>query len=241
LSKFNAISGPSQKESKMNPLSLSEENHLKAIYQILSEQDKTEGASTNAIAERLRTKASSVTDMLQKLSEKNLLHYKKYQGVSLTSGGKKIAITVLRKHRLWEFFLVEKLKFRWDEVHDIAEQLEHIQSEELINRLDKYLSYPRFDPHGDPIPDVKGKMVHQKLIKLSEMDLNEKCRVMSVSNHGDSSALLQYLDQLRIIPGSGIQIRVRYDFDNSLSISVNRRAAIHISQEVARNILVSTL
>ena len=223
----------------MTSISLSEENHLKAIYQILSEQEKGEGASTNSIAERLCTKASSVTDMLQKLAEKKLLHYKKYQGVSLTTGGKKIAISVLRKHRLWEYFLVEKLKFGWDEVHEIAEQMEHIQSEELINRLDKYLSYPRFDPHGDPIPDVKGKIIHQKLIKLSDMDGCEKCKVMSVGNQGESAALLKYLEQMRIIPGCNIQINMRYEFDQSLSISVNRRAEIHISQEVARNILVS--
>lgn len=223
----------------MTSISLSEENHLKAIYQILSEQEKGEGASTNSIAERLCTKASSVTDMLQKLAEKKLLHYKKYQGVSLTTGGKKIAISVLRKHRLWEYFLVEKLKFGWDEVHEIAEQMEHIQSEELINRLDKYLSYPRFDPHGDPIPDVKGKIIHQKLIKLSDMDGGEKCKVMSVGNQGESAALLKYLEQMRIIPGCNIQIKMRYEFDQSLSISVNRRAEIHISQEVARNILVS--
>lgn len=223
----------------MSAISLSEENHLKAIYQILSEQAHGEGASTNAIAERLCTKASSVTDMLQKLAEKKLLHYKKYQGVSLTAGGKKIAILVIRKHRLWEYFLVEKLKFGWDEVHDIAEQMEHIQSEELINRLDKYLSYPRFDPHGDPIPDVKGKIVHQKLIKLSEVEGSEKCKVMSVGSQGESAALLQYLEQMRIIPGCNIQIKTRYEFDHSFSISVNRRAAIHISREVARNILVS--
>src|SRR5688572_12732279 len=120
-------------------ISLSEENHLKVIYQLKTEQQENDEISTNAIAERLNTKAASVTDMLKKLSEKKLLNYKKYQGVSLTAAGKKIAIAVIRKHRLWEYFLVEKLKFRWDEVHDIAEELEHIQSEELINRLDKYL------------------------------------------------------------------------------------------------------
>jgi len=230
---------PFLEKKLMQTLSLSEENHLKAIYQILSLQEKHQGASTNAIAERLGAKASSVTDMMQKLSEKKLLHYQKYRGVSLTAEGKKIALVILRKHRLWEYFLVEKLQFKWDKVHEIAEQLEHIQSEELINRLDKFLSYPRFDPHGDPIPDVKGKIIQRKLTKLSEIDSGEKCKVISVANEGENPALLQYLAQIHILPGAHIQMKQRYDFDKSVSISVNRKAAIHISFQVASNIMVS--
>ena len=134
-------------------LSFTEENDIKAIYALTKHQDK--GAATTKISEELNTKASSVTDMLGKLADKKLISHKKYQGATLTKTGLETALRIVRKHRLWEVFLVDKLHFKWDEVHDIAEQLEHIQSKELVDRLDKYLGYPKLDPHGDPIPDAK--------------------------------------------------------------------------------------
>ena len=137
-------------------MTFSEENYLKTIYHLTIISDSE--ISTNAIAEKMETKASSVTDMLKKLAEKDLVDYKKYQGVSLTEKGKLSAKMIVRKHRLWEVFLVEKLDFSWDEVHDIAEQLEHIKSEKLINKLDDFLGNPTEDPHGDPIPDKNGKL-----------------------------------------------------------------------------------
>ena len=138
-------------------MTFSEENYLKTIYHLTTASDAE--VSTNAIAEKMETKASSVTDMLKKLAEKGLINYKKYQGVSLTQDGKLAAKMSVRKHRLWEVFLVEKLGFSWDEVHDIAEQLEHIKSEKLINKLDDFLDNPTEDPHGDPIPDREGRII----------------------------------------------------------------------------------
>src|SRR6476620_10565441 len=138
-------------------MTFSEENYLKTIYHITSSSGAE--VSTNAIAEKMETKASSVTDMLKKLADKDLVHYKKYQGVSLTDKGLHSAKMIVRKHRLWEIFLVEKLAFSWDEVHDIAEQLEHIKSEQLVNKLDAFLNFPTEDPHGDPIPNAEGNII----------------------------------------------------------------------------------
>ena len=152
--------------------SQSEENYIKAIYHLSAVSEK--GISTNAIAEKLETKASSVTDMIKKLSEKKVVVYKKYHGVHLTEEGSKIAANVIRKHRLWEVFLVDKLNFSWDEVHDVAEQLEHIKSPKLINQLDALLGFPTHDPHGDPIPDKNGNLKTIDKSLLSTLSKNEK-------------------------------------------------------------------
>src|SRR6478609_2981477 len=153
-------------------MTFSEENYLKSIYHLTSSHDSE--VSTNAIAEMMETKASSVTDMLKKLAEKDLVNYKKYQGVSLTEKGSLSAKMIVRKHRLWEVFLVEKLDFSWDEVHDVAEQLEHIKSEKLINKLDEFLDFPTEDPHGDPIPDAQGRIKKVEKHLLSELDESQK-------------------------------------------------------------------
>lgn len=149
----------------------SEENYIKTIFHL--EQKALEGVSTNAIAEQMDTKASSVTDMIKKLSEKGVINYVKYQGVTLTQEGRKTALSIIRKHRLWEVFLVETLDFSWDEVHEIAEQLEHIHSEKLIDRLDKLLDFPKYDPHGDPIPTKDGTFSERDKILLSELTVGE--------------------------------------------------------------------
>ena len=215
--------------------SFTEENYLKTIFKLL-EKGVSE-VSTNAIAERVNTKASSVTDMLKKLSDKKLINYQKYQGVSLTRQGKKIALNIIRKHRLWEVLLVEKLNFKWDEVHDIAEQLEHVNSEELVSRLDKFLNYPRFDPHGDPIPDIKGNFQHQESQPLSRFKKNNICVMMGVIDH--SSSFLQYLDKMDILLGHEIQIKEITSYDKSFYISINKKKNIYISNQIAQNILVS--
>src|SRR3984885_5178673 len=146
-----------------------EENYLKAIYHLSHESGSV---STNQIAAALNTKAASVTDMLKKLADKALINYEKYQGVTLTSAGQKIALHIIRKHRLWEYFLVEKLNFKWDEVHEMAEEMEHISSVELIDRLDKFMDYPKHDPHGDPIPDSDGKFKVHDLKPVSAIEVN---------------------------------------------------------------------
>ncbi len=214
-------------------MTFSEENYLKTIYHLTTISD-TE-VSTNAIAEKMETKASSVTDMIRKLAEKNLVNYKKYQGVSLTEKGKLIAKMIVRKHRLWEVFLVEKLDFPWDEVHDIAEQLEHIKSEQLINKLDDFLGNPTEDPHGDPIPDAKGKMVKTDKQLLSDLAVNQTGICVGVKD--SSSEFLKYLDKQEIALGSKIEIISKEPFDSSTKIKLDAKE-LTISHKIATNLYV---
>ncbi|WP_296685054.1 metal-dependent transcriptional regulator [Flavobacterium sp.] len=214
-------------------MTFSEENYLKTIYHLTTSLS-TE-ISTNAIAEMMETKASSVTDMLKKLAEKDLVHYKKYQGVFLTPKGKLAAKMIVRKHRLWEVFLVEKLAFSWDEVHDIAEQLEHIKSEQLINRLDDFLGNPTEDPHGDPIPDANGQIIKVEKQLLSE--LSEKQSGICVGVKDTSSEFLKYLDKQGIALGSTIEILTKEVFDSSLKIKIDGKE-VTISNKIATNLFV---
>ncbi len=214
-------------------MTLSEENYLKTIYLLTS---TVEGEiSTNAIAEKMETKASSVTDMLKKLSEKDWIHYKKYQGVSLTDKGQWAAKMIVRKHRLWEVFLVEKLHFAWDEVHDIAEQLEHIKSEQLVNKLDDFLGNPTKDPHGDPIPDSNGKIIAIEKVLLSEVLPNQKCQCVGVKD--SSAAFLKYLDNNRIALGTSIKMLSEEEFDLSLKIEIDGKQIV-ISNKIGSNLYV---
>jgi DtxR family Mn-dependent transcriptional regulator len=217
-------------------MTLSEENYLKTIYHLNGNSDKE--VSTNAIADSIETKASSVTDMLKKLADKDLVNYVKYQGVSLTSKGLLAAKMIVRKHRLWEVFLVEKLDFPWDEVHDIAEQLEHIKSEKLINKLDNFLGNPTEDPHGDPIPNAQGKIIKMEKKLLSELNQNQMGICVGVK---DSSAeFLKYLDKNEIALGSKIEILFKEDFDLSLKIKVAQRE-ITISNRIASTLFVKLI
>ncbi len=215
-------------------MTFSEENYLKTIYHLTTALDGE--VSTNAIAEKMETKASSVTDMLKKLSEKELVNYKKYQGVSLSVKGKLSAKMIVRKHRLWEVFLVDKLQFSWDEVHDIAEQLEHIKSEKLIDKLDAFLEFPEFDPHGDPIPDVNGTIKKIAKLLLSEAKLNIDYLCVGVKD--TSIAFLQYLDKQSISLGSRIRIINKEDFDQTLTLELNEKTII-ISNKIATNLYIS--
>ena len=185
-------------------VTLSEENYLKAIYHL--SKHGSVSVSTNAIAKKINTKASSVTDMLKKLSEKELVNYIKYQGVSLTESGKRTAANVIRKHRLWEVFLEDKLNFSWDEVHDIAEELEHIKSEKLIDKLDNFLGNPTHDPHGDPIPDKEGNIQKYQKIVLSQVNESVECVCVGVKD--SSSQFLKYLDKNEIALGTLIHIKI---------------------------------
>jgi len=214
-------------------MTFSEENYLKTIYHITSSTG-TE-VSTNAIAEKMETKASSVTDMLKKLAEKELIVYKKYQGVLLTEKGSHLAKMIVRKHRLWEVFLVDKLHFPWDEVHDIAEQLEHIKSEKLINKLDDFLGNPTEDPHGDPIPDANGKIIKVEKLLLSELKENQTGICIGVKD--SSTQFLKYLDKNQITLGSKIQVLNKEEFDLSLKIKVEGKTET-ISNIIANNLFV---
>ncbi len=217
-------------------MTFSEENYLKTIYHLTSAT--MQEVSTNAIADKIETKASSVTDMLKKLAEKDLVFYKKYQGVSLTEKGKLCAKMIVRKHRLWEVFLLEKLDFSWDEVHDVAEQLEHIKSEKLINKLDDFLGNPTEDPHGDPIPDANGKIIKIEKRLLSELSENQTGVCVGVKD--TSSEFLKYLDKNNIALGSKIKILLKEEFDLSLKIKIEA-LEILVSNKIASNLFVKLL
>ncbi|HEY9184336.1 MAG TPA: metal-dependent transcriptional regulator [Salegentibacter sp.] len=213
--------------------SFSEENYLKAIFHL--EQLYKRGVSTNALAEEMETKASSVTDMIRKLSDKQLVIYKKYQGVTLSEKGRVTAIEVVRKHRLWEFFLVEKLNFNWDEVHDVAEQLEHIKSKKLTRELDKFLGFPKRDPHGDPIPDAEGNFSVSNKLLLSELDEGQAGICIGVKD--TSANFLRYLDKNKIALGKSIKVKDIEDFDNSMLIDIEGEE-LRVSQVISGNLYI---
>lgn len=213
---------------------LSEENYLKAIYHL--GKQGTEAVSTNAVAEKIESKASSVTDMVKKLADKNLAHYVKYQGVSLTNEGRLTAASVIRKHRLWEVFLVEKLNFSWDEVHDVAEQLEHVKSLKLVNELDAYLGFPTHDPHGDPIPDRDGNYALRKSISILDMKLGNEGLLAHVKD--SSEIFLKYLNKNNMALGDTIKVLDVEPFDGSVTIQTKTKQII-ISKEVANNLYLS--
>lgn len=214
------------------------ENYLKSIYALSLE---AEGAvSTNAIAGRLSMKASSVTDMLLKLNEKGYVRHRKYYGTDLTAKGRRLAMEVVRKHRLWEMFLVEKLGFGWDEVHEIAEQLEHVQSNNLIDRLDEFLGFPTHDPHGDPIPTKDGKLPELVFVNLGDLELGKKAVVRAVKDH--SAAFLRHLTKLELEPGQKFQISDRLEYDRTCKlILLPGKREIQISASTADNLLVQKL
>jgi DtxR family Mn-dependent transcriptional regulator len=213
--------------------SYTEENYLKTIYHLSQVSNPVQ---TNAIAEKIQTKAASVTDMLKKLADKELVDYVKYQGVDLTPKGKLTAINIVRKHRLWEVFLVEKLNFKWDEVHDVAEELEHIQSNLLIERLDDFLDFPKFDPHGDPIPDKNGNFADLNFIKLNKLKIDDVGTITGVSEH--SSVFLKHLEKLALTLGKKIKVADVIDFDGSVELILDE-TKINISREIAKHILIS--
>ncbi|MEX0287798.1 MAG: metal-dependent transcriptional regulator [Flavobacteriaceae bacterium] len=211
----------------------SEENYLKAIYHLGDNQNRP--VATNAIAEQMETKPSSVTDMIKKLSEKKLVNYRKYQGVTLSEHGRHAALGIIRKHRLWEVFLVDKLHFSWDEVHEMAEQLEHIKSDKLIDRLDEHLGFPKYDPHGDPIPSREGKVNKTDKRLLTEVPLNTSGICVGVKD--SSVAFLKFLDKNKIALGDTITVIDREEFDGSLYIEIDQ-IKIHISNQIASNLYI---
>ena len=213
--------------------SVSEENYIKNIYHL---QQQSELVNTNSLANELHTKPASVTDMLKKLQIKNLLDYEKYKGFRLSTKGNKVAINIVRRHRLWEYFLVAKLGFEWDKVHAIAEELEHVSNQELIQKLDSFLNYPQTDPHGDPIPDGNGKM--PVIRQLSIADVAEKKNVLVSSVGNQSPAMLELLNHYHINIGTELKIIQRFSFDGSVEIKVGKYATCIISNPVAKNIFV---
>ena len=215
-------------------ISQAEENYLKAIYKINEREGKS--ANTNAISAAMNTTAASVTDMLKRLAEKELINYEKYKGVTLTTEGARTATALVRKHRIWEVFLCDKLNYSWDECHDLAEQLEHIHSTDLIDRMDSFLGKPKFDPHGDPIPDRDGNYATRQQVLLAEMKLGEKGVMVGVQEH--STPFLQHLDRLGLVLAAKVTILEVFEFDKSVKIKLNDNAELLISNKVSENVFI---
>lgn len=219
------------------PISPTEENYLKAIFKLSGKNNET--VATNAIAAAMNTAAASVTDMLKRLTEKGYVLYEKYKGACLSQKGKDAAIQLIRKHRLWETFMVDKLDFSWDEVHVVAEQLEHIQSQKLIDDLDAFLGFPKFDPHGDPIPDKQGNFEHHLSVFLSQLNVNEQAIIVGVKEH--SSPFLQYLEQYNLILGTTVEVVSIFEYDQSLLVKVGTGNPITVTHKVAQNLYIKQI
>ena len=213
--------------------SASEENYIKAIFHL---QEESGTVTTNALAGKLATKAASVTDMMKKLSAKKLLHYKPYYGFTLSAEGKKAALFIVRRHRLWEYFLSQKLGFEWEEVHSLAEELEHVSSKKLIDRLDEYLGFPLYDPHGDPIPDSRGRLTVRENHSLFHLPRNTPAVVCQVTNQ--SAGMLELLKHKNIGIGTRLEVKKHFPFDQSVELKIKRQA-VTISEQVAKNIFVT--
>ena len=216
-------------------LSLTEENYIKAIFQIGTTPESN--VSTNALADNLQTKPATVSDMIKKLSHKKLIFYEKYKGVTLSASGSKEALKIIRKHRLWEVFLVNHLNFKWDQVHEIAEQLEHIKSSELVNRLDDFLGNPTIDPHGDPIPDANGQVQLGPSKLLSEMTSYENGIIVGVKN--EDPLLLQHLDKINVRLGLHIEVTEVNDFDQSIQVKLADLGTMFLSEKITSQILIA--
>jgi DtxR family transcriptional regulator, Mn-dependent transcriptional regulator len=217
--------------------SLAEENYLKTIYKLYEKNGAM--VSTSALAENLQINAASVTDFIKKMAAKKMITYQKSKGVSLTDNGRLIALNIIRKHRLWEVWLVNNLGFKWDEVHEIAEQLEHVISDELIENLDRHLGYPKTDPHGDLIPDAKGRFIKNSSKPLLNCKKGDKVKFTGVADH--SIPFLQYLTKNNIKLGDEIVIGAVEEFDNSFQVKINKKEHKLLSKEVVKNLLVVVL
>lgn len=214
--------------------SLADENYLKAVYHLSG--DNASAVSTGLLAEYLNVSAASVTDKIKRLKDKGFVQYKKSRGVLLSKEGRKIALYVIRKHRLWELFLVNVLGFGWDQVHDIAEQLEHIDSNELVERMDRYLGFPTTDPHGDPIPDGKGKIIEANLQHLAEAEVGKSFHIAAVAN--DDAEFLKFLDKKGLGLHSEITLQNREVYDGTLTLMLPRKKSVVVSEQVAKQIWV---
>lgn len=225
----------------MSPhLSTTEENYLKAIYKLNEQNEASKSfVNTNSIAKAMSTTAASVTDMIKRLEKKKMLDYQPYKGVILNDLGKQIAKNLIRKHRLWEVFLLEKLHFKWDEVHEIAEQLEHIQSDELTDRLDSFLGYPKYDPHGDPIPDKEGNVKFRLEFFLSDLQTSEKGYIVGVRHHAPD--FLRHLEEQSLILGTHVEVIKQFSYDNSLQVKLNDEVLMTVSSQVSSNLYIKKI
>lgn len=213
-------------------ISHTEENYLKAIF-ILSELDGSAGA--NELSKYLSIKMPTVTNMVKRLAEKKFVQYESYKPMKLTPLGRKEAIQVIRKHRLTEMYLVEKMGFGWEEVHEIAEQVEHIRSPAFFEKMDALLGFPKVDPHGSPIPDEDGVMVTETLIRLLDVPAGQDVIFMAVSN--SSTSFLNFLNTRNLSLGSVISVESKEEFDGSMIVTYNCRKS-ELSSKVCEKLLV---
>lgn len=212
----------------------SEENYLKTLYKLENKQIKK--VNNIALSKALELNPATVLEMVRKLSEKNLVEVLTDKTIQLTEKGRKKALLIVRRHRIWEVFLVEKLNYKWNEVHDLAEQLEHIESDDLVKKLEAFLRFPSVDPHGDPIPDENGKMKKIKTQPLTEAPLKKKLTIIALGNSSDE--FLKYLDKMGLTIGDKIEITEVEDFDNSVTI-IHKKVSIILSKEASSNLLVT--
>jgi DtxR family Mn-dependent transcriptional regulator len=213
---------------------VSEENYIKTIYHL---QQEAERVNTMLLASTLAAKPASITDMLKKLKTKRLLDYKPYYGFKLSAEGNKVALGIIRRHRIWEFFLAEKLKFNWEEVHEMAEDLEHVSNKKLIDKLDAFLGFPKFDPHGDPIPDQDGKIQKEDHVLLSELKVKAQGRVTKIKSH--SKKIMDLIAHQQINIGSKITVKKVFEFDESMEILIDGKITKNISEQLANNIFIA--
>ena len=220
----------------LEEFSVAEENYIKSIFSL--SHNREENINPSELAKRLNVKSASITNMLKKLQKTGLIEYEPYQGVRLKKRGRNLALLLLRRHRLWESFLYDKLKFDWKQVHEIAEQLEHIRSPLLINRLEEFLGNPKFDPHGDPIPDRNGKIDFDRdLVNLNEViEVNKKVQIVQVLE--ESHSLYKYLEQANLAIGTVITIKKVNTFDNSLVASDEDGQDVFLSEKITKLLLV---
>lgn len=223
----------------MLSLTSTEENYLKVIFGLSKETDGKSKIANLAIADKLNINPATVTEMLRKLYEKKLIEYNRIDGATLTKKGLSLALTIIRKHRLWETFLEQKLCFNWDEVHDVAEQLEHIQSEKLIDKLDEFLGRPQYDPHGDPIPNSNGEVPESNAFPLSQIKEAGWYKVCGVAN--ESAPFLQYLDRIQLNINDIVEVKEIQEFDHSLSVVLHKTHNTMFSNEVAKNLYVESV
>ncbi|MFZ1800505.1 MAG: iron dependent repressor, metal binding and dimerization domain protein [Chitinophagaceae bacterium] len=214
---------------------IAEENYIKAIFHLQEEG----GLSTGKLSAALKTRPASATDMLKKLKEKKLISWSPYKKFRLTMKGKKLALNIVRRHRLWEYFLSEKLHFEWDEVHAVAEELEHVSSEKLINKLDAYLNFPRVDPHGDPIPDAMGNMQPREQLRVADLPVNTPANIIAVA--GQELQLLELLKHFDIGLGTRVEVKKRFDFDESMEVKIKNKAAIHLGEALTKTLIVKII
>lgn len=211
------------------------EDYIKNIYSIKQAVGKV---TTTSLAENLSVSPAAVSEMVSKLSKTGYIKNTPYKGFELTKKGDKIALNLIRKHRLWEVFLVKYLSFPWDKVHDEAEKLEHVSTDELIAKLEEYMEFPKYDPHGYPIPDENGVIEEDDCIPLTEAGIGNKAVVRRVSD--ESSEVLNYLTKIGLKLSDEIKVIDRIDFDNSVQIS-KKSDKIFLSEKLAGKIYVKNI